>query len=493
MEAGGEADQAFPPGGAMTFGRQHWLVSAAVVAVAAAVVAAAPAVSAQHGGAPTRWCGTPTSRDQLDTVSAFLVHVVYAVPADAPDRLSERALPILNDLASIETWWQSQDPTRSPRFDLLGGDCDTGIGQLDLSQVRLPREASYYADPRDGFTRITADLEHVPLSFDEPETKYLVYYDGPVQRKSICGTSPLGPARGNATSVVYLDSACGQDLGRAGEAASTAVHELLHSLAALPRAHPCAGNRAHACDDARDILYPTVENGSLLGRLVLDVGRDDYYALDVQAGSWWDVRNSPFLEHLDATYPRAPLGLHSLFASSHGAHVTLSWAPERVESGERFRVYREGDLLTETEKLSASDDAVPGTTILYSVRVADTCGYLSAAQTIRVLVGAGVVDEHGERIPDTVPPARVTGLRASRTGTAVTLRWSAVDDPGDLAGYRVFRDGRRFGGLRSQTWLSVSLARAHAAWSVAAVDTSGNVGRRSLPILVPVKPGRSGS
>ena len=166
--------------------------------------------------------------------------------------------------------------------------------------------------------------------------------------------------------------------------------------------------------------------------------------------------------------------------------MTLSWLPERVTSGERFRVYRDGELLTETAKLTATDDTAVGTTILYSIRVADTYGYLTAAQTIRVLVGAGVVDEHGERIPDTIPPARVTGLRASRTGTTVTLRWSAVDNPGDLAGYRVFRDGRRFGGLRSRTWLSVGLARARATWSVAAVDATGNVGPRSRTIRVRV-------
>ena len=469
----------------MTFERQHWLATATVAAVAAAIVAAAPAVSAQHGGAPTHWCGTPTSSDQPDTVSAFLVHVVYAVPADAPDRFAERAIPVLSDLASIETWWQGQDPTRTPRFDLLGTDCDSAIGRLDFSQVRLPHEASYYADARDGFTRITADIERLPLAFHEAETKYLVYYDGPVHRKGICGTSPLGPPRANATSVVYLDSACGQDLGRGGEAAATAVHELLHSLAAVPRAHPCAGNRAHACDETQDILYPSVENGTLLGRLLLDVGRDDYYALAPRTDSSWDVRDSPFLEHLDAANPRAPLGVHSFFATTRGSRVTLSWMPERATSGQLFRVYRQGELLTETAKLTATDGAVVGTTILYSVRVADHNGYLSAAQTIRVLVGGGVVDEHGERIPDTIPPPRVTGLHASRTGTSVTLRWSAVDDPGDLAGYRVFRDGRAFGGPRSQTWLSVRLPRAYTVWSVAALDTSGNVGPRSRTIRVP--------
>jgi hypothetical protein len=59
------------------------------------------------------------------------------------------------------------------------------------------------------------------------------------------------------------------------------------------------------------------------------------------------------------------------------------------------------------------------------------------------------------------------------------LRWKPIDDPGDLAGYRVYRDGRPYGSLRRQAWLAVAVARAHAGWSVAAVDTSGNAGPRS--------------
>jgi hypothetical protein len=76
----------------------------------------------------------------------------------------------------------------------------------------------------------------------------------------------------------------------------------------------------------------------------------------------------------------------------------------------------------------------------------------------------------------------VTGLRARRTGSTVTLSWIAIDDPGDLAGYRVFRDGRTFGALRTRTWIRVGVARARAGWSVAAVDTSGNVGAPSTVV-----------
>lgn len=459
----------------MRFTRHRWL--AAATCVAALVLAATPALSA-HGGAPTRWCGAPAGVDRADVVSAFLVHVVYAVPADAPDRFEERVLPILSDLSSIDGWWRRQDPTRSPRFDLLGAECDSGLGRLDLSDVRLPHEASYYADAKAGFSRLTSDIEDT-LGFRAPEKKYLVYYDGSVERRNICGTSPLGPPRGSASCVVYLNSLCGQDLGRAGEAAATSVHELLHNLAARPQAHPCSGDTAHACDSWQDILYPAVESGIDLDRLLLDIGNDDYYGLPVAADSSRDVRASPFLEHLDTAYPRAPRGVGWLYAVSRGPQVTLSWSPGTGAAGGTYRVYRGDDLLAETTRPVARDVATAGATMVYSVRVADDVGYLSAPRTVRVVVGVGAVDELGQPIHDTFPPARVTGLRIRRTGSTVTLRWSAVDDPGDLAGYRVFRNGHTFGGLCPRTSTAVGSALARAAWSVAAVDTSGNVGPRS--------------
>jgi hypothetical protein len=54
----------------------------------------------------------------------------------------------------------------------------------------------------------------------------------------------------------------------------------------------------HVCDNPNDIMDP---GGNPLAspRLrdsILDAGRDDYYD---HPGTWWDVRNSPFLSHLD--------------------------------------------------------------------------------------------------------------------------------------------------------------------------------------------------
>jgi hypothetical protein len=363
------------------------LVSAAVAAIAPAASALpvgaevhAPVAAAASGG----WCGTPTARDQPDAVSAFLVHVAYAVPSDAPDRFVERVPPILADLSAIDAWWRAEDPTRTPRLDVLPGGCESALSRLDLSAIRLPREAAYYADRLQGFSRITADLERAPLSLDSPDKKYLVYYDGPLPRHDVCGTSPLGSPRRGGISIVYLDSFCGGDLGTARHAAATAVHELLHSLGALPRTHPCVGSRAHACDSTSDVLYYAVEEGEALTDLHLDFGRDDYYGLRSATGAGPDVRDSPFLERLGTPHAPGPFEASGLVANGACTRVSLSWQPT---PGTKlvYRVYRGGLLLAETTTRTFTDTARIGTTA-YALRVADADGYLSPPRTIRFTI-----------------------------------------------------------------------------------------------------------
>src|SRR3954463_4629871 len=102
---------------------------------ALAVALAAPAASAK---APfTQWCGgsEETAADRVpDTVDAFQVHVVYAVPAGGADRFAQLVSPIATDMASIDAWWRNQDSTRTPRFDLASfTGCATTFGRLDVS------------------------------------------------------------------------------------------------------------------------------------------------------------------------------------------------------------------------------------------------------------------------------------------------------------------------------------------------------------------------
>jgi len=262
---------------------------------------ARPAATARRALA---WCGsTPSANDRqpdLDISSPDQVHVVYAVPSDGADRFSDYAPRIATDAAAIDSWWQGQDPTRTPRFDLYPfPGCTTKYGELDISSVRLPRTGDAYG-PQSGSTLIF-DL----TDFDSLDAKkILVYYDGPVpdDEKQICGTAYVdgsSQTSGGADGFVFvwLGSACPDDVGSGAFSAAVATHETLHTFGAVPSGAPneCPSSPGHVCDSTSDVLYPFATLSTSLATVTLDVGHDDYYG---HSGSWFDVQDSPWLTHL---------------------------------------------------------------------------------------------------------------------------------------------------------------------------------------------------
>jgi hypothetical protein len=251
---------------------------------------------------PDAWCGQDeVATDRPDVVGEDQVHVVYAYPGDRPDRFREVVDAIVRDLAGVDTWWQAQDPVRTPRFDLGSfAGCTSEFGALDVSSTPLGPTTIDWNAPHYG-----GDLSNVLASagFDDQTKKYLVYYDAPGP-EHVCGTS-LGTATGGGAtngSYVFLGAErCGLDAFGSGNGntALTAAHELLHNLngrsGTLGGPHLCEDDHAHYCDSPVDILQPTPRSPSL-SDAVLDDGRDDYYA---HAGSWWDIQDSAWLRHLE--------------------------------------------------------------------------------------------------------------------------------------------------------------------------------------------------
>ena len=273
----------------------------AVLVVLVAVSALGSSRAAEAAPRPSSWCGNDeTATDRPDTMVGNLVHVVYARAADRPSRFFELAPLIARDLAAVDEWWRSQDPTRSPRFDLAGfPGCDTEFGALDVSSIVLADDAD--TSTFEGtFTAVPAAL--AANGHDATFKKYLVYLDAPAP-PGFCGLTRSNPVAGGASgaAVVYFSGGvCLMDQLGSGNSwpAATAAHELLHALNAfaIGLGGPNICNSGHVCDAPEDILASDPRSPLHLSDRVLDVGRDDYYG---HSGPWWDIQDSAWLAHLE--------------------------------------------------------------------------------------------------------------------------------------------------------------------------------------------------
>jgi hypothetical protein len=268
---------------------------------------AATGLAPATAGAAT-WCGNDvaTADRRPEGVSGAQFHVIYAIPADGADRFADTAPRIVTDLEHILRWWRGQDATRQPRLDLFAfpGACDSELSRLDLSFARLSAPAGALAPYANRFPLIRAELGRA--GFADPTKKYLVYYDGEIAADEVCGTGGGQPTSGGQFSYAMVwmraHAGCGT-VGNGDYGAVTAVHEMLHSLGAVPPPengagppHACSGNEGHICGSTVDVMAPFGVSDAI-GDYVLDQDRDDYYG---HAGPWFDIRRSLWLRHLDA-------------------------------------------------------------------------------------------------------------------------------------------------------------------------------------------------
>jgi hypothetical protein len=89
---------------------------------------------------------------------------------------------------------------------------------------------------------------------------------------------------------------------------------------------------------------------------------------------------------------------------------------------------------------------------------------------------------------DTTAPAVPTGVAASASGATVTVTWVLGSDA-DLAGYRVYRNGAQVGTTGKTGSWSEPVANGTYTYTVASVDTTGNVSAPSSGSTVTVNVG----
>jgi hypothetical protein len=243
--------------------------------------------------AQATWCGSAAQADRVPNVIAGNpIHWVYAIPSDGADNLSGLASIMQSDAEQIDVWWRGQDPARTPRNDIATFSCGA---QLDITTLRTPQTTAQLSPLGGRFSGIVDALSDAGL--DSSLTKYVVYYDGPTDDANVCGQGGSDPS-GFGVAVVYHRSCVGVST------AGVAVHEVVHTLGAVPRGapHECTGeNSGHTCDDERDLMFPSI-GGEPLAAKILDPGRDDYYG---HAGGWTDTQDSAWLVRLDSQAPLA--------------------------------------------------------------------------------------------------------------------------------------------------------------------------------------------
>ena len=436
----------------------------------AALGTAAPA----QASVPMPWCGTDSSAvDRLpDATPGYAVHVAYVRPPDSPDRFGDWAPRIVGDVAAIDAWWRREDPARQLRFDVFpAAGCSTAFGALDLTKAALSQ--AILGVDNNAF-QLRRALFASELAFREPEKAYLIYYDGSTGQAGpsrVCGQGAGGDGVSlPGIAVVYLDSCTAErsDLLRP----VVAVHELVHVFGAVDDGAPHLCNDGHVCDVGSDLLSSTL-SGEVLESLVLDGGRDDYYA---HSGSWLDVQDSLFLERLDSpdrSAPSAPAAL--VVRDDTSGLVSFSWRASSDDVGPvAYRVYQDGRFVRQVSRPSALLFPPEGGTGTYAVRAADAVGHLSQPVSVRFKVGFGIVDEQGRLLRDTVRPPAIRSVSVRRTTKTSVLSWPAVRDPGGLKGYRIKIGTRTL--LVTKPTVTVTRRTLRTAVSVAAVDRAGNIG-----------------
>lgn len=295
---------------------------------------------------PIAWCGPGESAVDLpDVVAGAQIHVIYAYAADVPNGSDPWLTRIARDLAGVDSWWQAQDPTRTPRFDIADfPGCPSQFGQLDISTVALRNPTSGYNTTDRGALNAQIRTEiwgsvPMPATFAK---MYLIYLDTPTTLENTCGTALSGNLRPGSGSVraafVYLQPnipGCTTQGGFGtgnGWPARTAAHEILHLLAGQIRTapHVCPDDTAHICGPEEDILKSSGGRGPL-SAAVLDPGRDDYYGHGLPGQ--WDVRSSAWLSHLDTppvpvTTTVSPAGAGQVISTVPGINCPLTCTAE---------------------------------------------------------------------------------------------------------------------------------------------------------------------
>jgi chitodextrinase/lysophospholipase L1-like esterase len=181
-------------------------------------------------------------------------------------------------------------------------------------------------------------------------------------------------------------------------------------------------------------------------------------------------KNRLYANRIDNDAPTAPTSVRA--ATKSDSEVALSWKPASDPSGiVGYDVYvgrsKTASLLA-GQRSFVVGGLRPGTGYTFSVQAIDPSGNGSSLRTVASVTSS----PNGNSRPSVPGNLRVTGV----SDTTVSLEWDASNDPdGNLASYRVYRNGQKLGSApRGTSFTDTNLSPdTNYVYTVRAADSSG--------------------
>ncbi|MEV4093644.1 carbohydrate binding domain-containing protein [Streptosporangium saharense] len=168
--------------------------------------------------------------------------------------------------------------------------------------------------------------------------------------------------------------------------------------------------------------------------------------------------------------PQVPATPTGLTGTGNANSATLNWTA--VSGATSYNVYR-GTTKVGSATTTTFTETLPPGTYGYQVTAVNAAGESAKSTQVAVLVGG-----------DTPPPVTPTGLTATVSGNAVTLKWNAASA---ATGYNVYRGTTKVASPATTTFTE-TLAGGTYAYQVSAVNSTGE-SAKSAPVTVTVGPG----
>lgn len=229
---------------------------------------------------PSPPVGERAGQDRPDDTVGLQMHVIYVMSRGGPDRGLDLNGVMENSVRRFQVWFAGQTG-RTVRQDTFEGRLDVSAYRMSLTDAEIAASGASVV-----FT-LFRELE--AAGFDEPNKKYLVYYDG--TSNFACG----GAVVNGGGAALYLDGlpetvrCADQPLMTAPDASPgfwdfAGLHDFIHSLGHVNPSAPThdAANPFHTRDCSCDLM-----DGGNLGPwrpTLVDFGNDDYYAPSLTTG-----------------------------------------------------------------------------------------------------------------------------------------------------------------------------------------------------------------